>query len=153
MISDEANAHQQDEKKKSDEQQNTGSEDDRERAGILETLFTIVSVLLIAAIAIYLVREAARTQTPAAFTLKSSDPITRGNFMAVDVYVANGGDMAAKAIHLKGTVPGPDGSPVEGEATMDWLPGRSTRRATLLFPKDAQTTTPKIEVVGHEAPF
>lgn len=130
--------------------ENSGRED--ERAGNLEKIFTVLSLILITAIVVYLGKESLATQTPAAFILKPADPIKRGDFKAIDVYIENTGDRAAKAVNLKGEVPGPDGKPVEAEATLDWLPGRSTRRASLIFPPDAPTTAPQLEIIGYEEP-
>lgn len=158
MEKDEKNNDQEDDQEKQSGKGNGegNGEENRnrhdERSGTLEKLFTVLSLILITAIVIYLGRESLATQTPAAFILKPADPIKRGDFKAIDVYIENTGDKAAKAVNLKGEVVGPDGKPIEAEATLDWLPGRSSRRATLIFPLDAPTTTPELEIIGYEDP-
>lgn len=147
---------QDDQDGQSQQQDNNNPKDGRngngERAGTIEKIFTVISGILIVAITIYLGKESLAKQTPAAFVLKPSDPIERGDFKAIDVYIENTGDQAAKAVNLTGEVLGSDGKPIEAEATLDWLPGRSTRRATLIFPPDAPTTSPQLEITGYEEP-
>jgi uncharacterized protein (TIGR02588 family) len=126
---------------------------EQERTSKTETIFTIFSVILIVLAASYLVVQSLGTPAPPAFTTELSYHLPRGNHAAVDVFIKNTGDEAAKAVHVSGEVAGTDGTPVEAEATLDWLPGNSTRKVTLLFPTDKVTTaTPEIHITGYEEP-
>jgi uncharacterized protein (TIGR02588 family) len=64
----------------------------------------------------------------------------------------NIGDDAAKAVHVIGEATGADGNPVESQATLDWLPGDSKRKVTIIFPADANTADTKVRVAGYEEP-
>src|SRR5687767_11171573 len=143
-------AHQQ--HNRDDSTGNTNSRSGEKHSGLLEKIFTVLSLLLIIAMVGYLVKETVASHPPAAFEVEQAAPIKRGQFTAVDVFVRNTGDEAAKAVNITGEVAGPDGKPIEAEATMDWLPGKSRRKVTLLFPHDIGTTEPEVEVIGYEEP-
>ena len=119
---------------------------------MLEKIFTVLSLILIVAVIGYLIKESISTETPPAFQLEQADPIKRGQFTAVDVFIENVGDQSAKAVNITGEIAVRGQEPLKAEATLDWLPGRSTRQTTLLFPGDTPTTKPQVEVVGYEIP-
>lgn len=70
---------------------------------------------------------------------------------AVDVEIRNGGRAAAADVHVA-AVPGP-GQPegLRAQARIDYVPGQSAARATLLFAADPGPA-PDVHVVGYSAP-
>jgi uncharacterized protein (TIGR02588 family) len=70
---------------------------------------------------------------------------------AVDVEVKNSGRVAAADVHLAGLPRTGSGDGWHPKARVDYVPGRSARRATLIFhshPGDA----PDVRVVGYNEP-
>jgi len=131
---------------------NDQEEDHEDRSGLLERIFTILSLVVILAMTGYLVKETFGTPPPASFEVEVAAPQLRGDYTAVEVFVKNTGEQAAKAVNVRGEIAnGPDG-PIEAEATLDWLPGSSRRRVTLVFAGDQTTTTPEVRVLGYEEP-
>lgn len=96
----------------------------------LETAATIVSGLLILAIAAFLVREIVRGETPAAFEVRLGAVGAAGATRQLPVEVRNTGGRAAAAVRV--VVESGDGRPA-GELTLDWIPARSTRRGWLVL--------------------
>jgi uncharacterized protein (TIGR02588 family) len=152
-------------RERSEAKQNDGDDNDKDTAGeqrfesneeqrgsILEKLFTILSALLLLFITGYLLVQSFRDSKPPMFEVQVSVPAARGDFTAVAVLVDNTGDDAAKAVQVRGEAPGADQQPVEAEATMDWLPGKSRRHVTLLFPPDADVSKLEVKIVGYEEP-
>lgn len=143
-----------DESTDQDQQQAKPDEKKEDREGWTEKLFTVFSLLLIAGLVGYLLVESFKTNTPPAFELKPSPAEQRGDFVAVRISVKNGGEDTAKAVQVRGEIAVEGSEPVQAEATLDWLPGRSSRDVTLLFSEDAATSVgaAKFEVVGYEEP-
>lgn len=126
---------------------------EEERASITERLFTIFSIILLASGSIYLVYQSFAPSTPPSFAVEISYQLQRGKYRDVNVYITNSSTEAAKAIHISGELTGQDGKPLESEATLDWLPGNSRRKLTLVFPAEEVTTgIPKIYIKGYEQP-
>lgn len=130
----------------------TSDKDDKNRTGVLEKIFTIFSVVLLLAIAGYLVKQSFTPETPPAFKVDTEKPAPQGRFQSLTVRVRNIGSRTAKAVNVQAEAPTPDGEKAEAEATLDWLPGHSTRKVTLIFPGDADTSATEAEVVGYEEP-
>lgn len=126
--------------------------DEKDRSGFLETVFTILSLLLILGIAGYLTWQASKESTEPAFELKAEKSVLRGQFQAINILVKNSGTQAAKDVNISGQAAGNDGKPETAEATIDWLPGQSKRRVTLIFPKDTDTSSPILNVTGFQYP-
>lgn len=122
------------------------------RTGILEKIFTVMSLVLIVGMSGYLIWQSFTADNPASFKIKTGAVEERGEFLGVEVHITNSGGESAKAVQVRGEVPWQPGRPMEAEATLDWLPANSTRKITLLFPKDADTSAAKVRVVGYEEP-
>jgi uncharacterized protein (TIGR02588 family) len=70
----------------------------------------------------------------------------------VDVSVRNSSRAAAADVHIAGVVPSQGGGSVRGEARIDYVPGLSTRRATLVFSGVDPGKDPPVQVVGYTRP-
>ena len=73
-----------------------------------------------------------------------------GSF-AVDVEVRNAGRGAAADVHVAGSSRASDGREARAQARLDYVPGLSTRRATLIFPFDPGAH-PDVRVSGYAKP-
>jgi uncharacterized protein (TIGR02588 family) len=73
-----------------------------------------------------------------------------GSFV-VDVEVRNRGRGAAADVHIAGRVRSVDGPEAHGEARVDYVPGFSTRRASLVFGVD-RGGHPVVRIVGYSRP-
>ena len=134
--------------KKNSEEGSSGCEE--ERPGHLETEFTIISIILILAAVAYLAYHAWAPKSEPGFEITSHPAVKYGEFDHVRVDVKNTGDLPAKSVEVYGSIKTSD-EPMEAEASLDWLPGNSTRSVTLVF-SDASTTPPEIVVRGYEEP-
>ena len=110
------------------------------------------ALLLVATVAFF-VREAARGPARPPDIVVAVDTVVagRGGWL-VRVRARNLGDETAAAVMLRGTLTTPDGASADRETTLDYLPGRSERRAGLVFPADPRRGTLRVEVVGHQTP-
>lgn len=143
--------HQDSQVEESPDENEAGAHQE-ERSGLLEKLFTILSVGLLLFLVIFLGVQSFREDEPAAFDVQISSTEKRGDFTAVAVILKNTGDQTAKAVQIRGEAPVAGGKPVEAEATMDWLPAKSQRHVTLLFPPNADFAKLGVKVVGYEDP-
>ena len=73
-----------------------------------------------------------------------------GSF-AVDIEVHNAGPAAAADVHIAAEGRSPEGREARAEARLEYVPGLSTRRATLLFPFHPGAH-PEVRVVGYVRP-
>lgn len=158
MTNDDTQESTNDESKESDQEspsdkdQENNRRGEEEHSGTLEKIISISSLILILGITGYLAWESIQDNTPPALDVTLAEPRQQGEFVAIVVAVQNSDDDTAKAVQVRGEAPGADGKPAEAEATMDWLPGQSKRRVTLLFPTDANVSQADVKVVGYEEP-
>ena len=73
-----------------------------------------------------------------------------GSF-AVDVEVRNAGRAAAAGVDHAGRARSADGRDARADARLDYVPGRSTRHVTLMFPFNPGHA-PEVHVVGYRRP-
>ena len=74
-----------------------------------------------------------------------------GPTFVVDVEVRNQSRAAAAEVQIAGEVRSPDGTKQEGRATVDFVPGLSTRHVSLLFDLDPGRN-PEVRIVGYATP-
>lgn len=74
-----------------------------------------------------------------------------GRSFVVDVAVQNKARAAAADVHIAAVVRSNEGSDARGEARIDYVPGLSTRRATVVFGVDPGKDPP-VEIVGYARP-
>jgi uncharacterized protein (TIGR02588 family) len=117
----------------------------------LERLASWMSAALLAALVAFLVWDAARPDLPAAFRVRVEEPSVVGGQLHVPVIVENVGDRAARAVEVS-VSSGDRGSPAEAAFTIDWLPGRSSRRGVAVLPAGPSPTRLNAEVRGFVEP-
>ena len=118
----------------------------------LEKLVTALSAVLLLTILAVLVWDGFHDNTPAAVTAVSAgDGEVRGDSRYVPVTVENAGDEAVRdvAVSVETTAAG---EKVEGEFTLDWLPGKSKREGVAVLPKESQGQPLKATVKGYVIP-
>jgi uncharacterized protein (TIGR02588 family) len=74
-----------------------------------------------------------------------------GPAFVVDVDVRNQSRAAAAEVQVAGEVRSPDGTKREGRATVDFVPGLSTRQVSLVFDFDPGRN-PEVRIVGYVTP-
>jgi uncharacterized protein (TIGR02588 family) len=75
---------------------------------------------------------------------------TAGSFI-VDVEVRNLSSGAAADVHLAGGEEGADGRELQAHASLDFVPGFSSRRASLVFESNPGRA-PAVRIVGYGRP-
>lgn len=131
-------------------ERSTGAENSR--AGVIEKAFTVFSILLLVCTVGLLLAETFQEDKPPAFSIEALKPAQSGDLIAVSVIIHNTGDETAKAVQVRAEVPVGEGERIEAEASLDWLPGGSKRRVTLLFPPKTKLDSMKVMIVGYEVP-
>ncbi len=117
----------------------------------LELIVTWISGVLLAAMLAFLVWDASRTSDPPSFETSIEALAQRGSYAYVTVAVRNRGDDAAKAVEVR-VVPETGETGSGAHFTLDWLPGRSTRRGIAVFPQSVALGRLHAEVVGYAEP-
>lgn len=136
----------------SEPKQGTGEQEKEHHSGMLEKLFTVMSLLLLLGVASFLVWQWISGSTPPAFKIEAEAPHKRGDFTNIEVTVENTGNETAKSVQVMAEATGADGKPVDSQATLDWLPGNSKRTVSLVFPLDTDTSGAVVRVAGYEQP-
>lgn len=120
-------------------------------ADALELGATWVSAILLAALIAFLVWDAFQPSRPAAFETKIEAASRRGSQIYVPVVVRNVGDEAARMVQVKVTAEGAAPGD-EGHFTIEWIPGKSSRRGIALLPGNAPAARLQAEVEGYSEP-
>ena len=109
-------------------------------------------MLIVLGTIVYLVFEAVQG-TPGGPMLSAQVRQVRaiGPTFVVDVEVRNHSRAAAAEVHVAGEARSPDGTKKEGRATVDFVPGWSTRQVSLVFDLDPGSK-PDVWVVGYATP-
>ena len=117
----------------------------------LELTVTWISGAMLAAILGFLVWDARPPSRPPSFETSIESRAQRGTQVHVTVAVENLGDEAARAVEVRVV---PDAGEAGGEAhfTLDWLPGRSTRRGIAVLPRGIAGGRLRAEVAGYAEP-
>jgi len=104
---------------------------------MLEWVIGVLGALIVAALVGYLVWSAvARDETPPDVRLEVLDIQDLPEGYLVRFAAENQGSQAAAALLIEGELELPDGQTETGEATIDYLPPRSTREGALVFRND-----------------
>lgn len=135
-----------------DDRTDGSREPEERRRNPLETFVLVASGLLVAAAIAVLALQGARDERPPTLTTRVDSTVLRGRAHHVHVTVTNEGDRAAARALLRGSLR--DGSAVvaESEATIDWVPGRSSAGATLLYDVDPSGHELDARIVGFAEP-
>ena len=117
----------------------------------LELIVTWISGALVVSLLAFLLWDARQPSLPPTFETSIESRTDRGSSVYVVVGVRNVGDEAARTVEVR-VMSVEAGSGAEAHFTLDWLPGRSTRRGVAVF---SQTTAPqrlRAEVEGYAKP-
>jgi uncharacterized protein (TIGR02588 family) len=117
----------------------------------LERVASWMSAAVLAAFVVFLVWDGLRTDLPAAFRVRVGEPALIGAQLHVPVTVDNVGDRAARAVEVS-VSSGDSGSAAEGAFTIDWIPGRSSRRGVAVLPAGPSNSRVSAEVRGYVDP-
>jgi uncharacterized protein (TIGR02588 family) len=117
----------------------------------LELIVTWISGALLAGMLAFLVWDARRPSQPPSFETSIESRAQRGSYAYVTVAVRNLGDDAARAVEVR-VVPEAAETGAEAHFTLDWLPGRSTRRGIAVLPQSVGLGRLRAEVAGYAEP-
>ena len=117
----------------------------------LELTATWVSGVLLVAMLVFLVWDANQPSRPPSFETSIESLEQRGSHAYATVVVRNTGDDAARTVEVRVM---PEGGDTKSEArfTLDWLPGRSTRRGVAVLPSDVARGNLRADVTGYAEP-
>ena len=118
---------------------------------LLELIATWISGALFAAVVAFLIWDALRTSLPPSFETSIEARVQRGSHTYVTVAVRNLGDDAARTVEVRVVAEGSEKG-TEARFTLDWLPGRSTRRGVAVFPQTVAVERLRTEVAGYAEP-
>jgi uncharacterized protein (TIGR02588 family) len=117
----------------------------------LELVVTWISGALLAAMLGFLVWDAFQPSRAPAFETSIESQAQRGSSTHVTVAVRNVGDEAARTVEVR-VIPEAGGARAEAHFTLDWVPGRSTRRGVAVFPQAVGLGRLRAEVTGYAEP-
>jgi uncharacterized protein (TIGR02588 family) len=123
-----------------------------ERRNPLETIVLTASALLVAGSIGLLAWQGAREERPAQLTVRVDSVVSRGGPYHLHVTVRNAGDATAAAAQLRVRLLRDTAVIEESEAVVEWVPGRSSARATLMFEEDPRAGDVYARVVGFTEP-
>lgn len=126
----------------------------REPVPPLEWLSAALGLLLALGIVGALVREglAGSDHAVPVLAVKTSRVVAAGGGYVVEVTVANAAPHTAASVQIEGQLETPGAEPETSNATIDYVPGRSSAKAGLLFATDPRAGELKLRVMGYEVP-
>jgi uncharacterized protein (TIGR02588 family) len=118
-----------------------------------EWVAAAISTLLVLGVIGYLAYEAvARPHTPPAVEVVADRVHRTGGGWVVEFRARNRGYATAAAVTVEGTLE-KDGEEVEtGQAVLDYIPGRATRRGGLFFREDPRAHRMELRATGYQEP-
>lgn len=126
----------------------------RERVPLLEWLTAALGLLLALGIVGTLVRAGLAESDHAVpvLTVAPHRVVAAGGGFVVEVKVANASPHTAASVQIEGQLAAPAAEPETSNATIDYVPGRSSVKAGLLFTTDPREGELKLRVTGYEVP-
>lgn len=120
------------------------------RGGRAETISTIISVLLLAAVAVLIIYVGIGDEpAPPSFRIEVGQPRQDGQVFHVPYAVRNVGDETAKQVMVEGKLKTAAGEE-SATTTFDFLPGKSKEEGVFVF--TSLPSLPEIRVVGYQLP-
>ena len=124
---------------------------DANKPDALELIVTWISGALFLGLVGFLLWDASQPSDPPSFETVIEAREQRGSYGYVTVAVRNVGDEAARSVEVRVTPE--SGEPVaEAHFTLDWLPGRSTRRGVAVLSQRVDLGRLRAEVAGYAKP-
>jgi uncharacterized protein (TIGR02588 family) len=117
----------------------------------LELIVTWISGALFLSVLGFLLWDARQPSRPVSFETAIESQSQRGSSTYVTVAVRNLGDEAARAVMVRVVSEAGEAAP-QAHFTLDWLPGRSTRRGVAVFPPGFSSRPIRAEVSGYARP-
>ncbi|WP_433950581.1 hypothetical protein [Brevundimonas bullata] len=112
----------------------------------LQGLCALLGLIVTLAAIVVLARSAFAHQSPPDLSVRPEDPRPVASGWAVEVRVLNKGDMTAAAVEIEGEAEGE-----RARASLDYVPGRGEKRATLVFSSNAKPQA-RVRVMGWSDP-
>ncbi|MDX1541932.1 MAG: hypothetical protein R3349_11080 [Geminicoccaceae bacterium] len=135
------------------EERDDPSPEGRRAVPTLEWIIGGCGAVLVALIVGYLVFAAlGRDETPPDVRLRVLEIRPLGESFVVRFEARNDGSLAAASLVVEGELELPGGETQTGEATIDYLPPRSSREAALVFPSDPTQGTLTLTPIGFAQP-
>lgn len=129
-----------------------GERGGRQGRNPLEMTALSVSVLLVAGSIGVLAWQGVRDSVPPMLETHVDSAVARGDVHYLYITVRNEGDRPAAAAQLRVRLLRDTTVVTESEAVIDWVPGRSSAGATLLFEEDPRSLEVDARVVGFTDP-
>ncbi|MBB4798332.1 uncharacterized protein (TIGR02588 family) [Brevundimonas bullata] len=112
----------------------------------LQALCAFLGLIVTLAAIVVLARSAFAHQSPPDLSVRTEAPRPVASGWAVEVRVLNKGDMTAAAVEIEGESEGE-----RAQASLDYVPGRGEKRATLVFSSSAKPQA-RVRVMGWSDP-
>lgn len=109
-------------------------------------------LLVLGAIGFLLYEEFARPDTPAQIVVTVDTVFGGEQGYVVQIRVSNEGGTTATGLLVRGELKGDTGVVETAEATIDYVPSRSHRRAGLLFSRDPGRHALEVRPLGYDFP-
>ena len=122
------------------------------RPPALEWAAAGVGLLLIGLVLALLISQTAAPSGPPILRIARHAPGSNTAGHTVEVEIANDGAAAASAIVVEGVLRRQGAVAETAEVTLDYVPARSTRKATLVFQADPTTGALELRVKGYVEP-
>jgi uncharacterized protein (TIGR02588 family) len=121
---------------------------------LLEWLAAAVGALLAAGLVAFLVADAVDGDqaAPPLLVVTAESLHAEGGMHVVKLKVANRSSRAASSVQVEGELMAGDAPIDSAQATVDFVPGRSTRQAGLIFREDPRRFRLEVRAVGFELP-
>ena len=139
-------------RKGADAKRATAGESDRHAADWFERAATWASAAILLALLGLLAWDAVRSDAPPEFRTQIQPPRAVGSWFHVPVTVHNVGDAPAQGVEVTVSVRVGDSTAAEGSFTIDWLPGRSSRRGVAVLGADPARGRIAAAVRGYTEP-
>ena len=124
---------------------------DASKPDALELIVTWISGVLFLGLLGFLLWDARQPSDPPSFETVIEATEQRGSHGYVTVSVRNVGDEAARSVEVR-VAPEAGESATEAHFTLDWLPGRSTRRGVAVLPRSVDLGRLRADVIGYAKP-
>lgn len=127
---------------------------DGRRIPALEWVAAAIGLVIVSAILAFLLIETLRTDPdiPPMLSIAPVRLVSSGNSYVLEVEVANSSRQTAAAVQVQGTLENGAGGGISSTATLNYVPGKSTRTASLVFGQDPRQRPLDLRVTGFERP-
>lgn len=129
----------------------TAKKKDAHKPDALELIVSWISGALFLGLLGFLLWDARQPSEPASFETTIESQSQRGSSAYVTVAVKNLGDEAAREVLVR-VVPEGGEAGAQAQFTLDWLPGRSTRRGVAVIQGSVSVERLRAEVAGYAKP-